>query len=101
MVWHSVVLPGTQTVTLVKSVLTLPPVAVGPPSTTTPATWGAAVPGEAEDPDPELPPPPQESNVNAKAQARPERSIRINPATSGCRPKTCRPAALAVDMHVP
>ena len=52
MVWHSVVLPGTQTVTLVKSVLTLPPVAVGPPSTTTAATLGAAVTGEAEDPEP-------------------------------------------------
>src|SRR5665213_867751 len=55
MVWHSLVLPGAQIVTVVKSVLTVPPAATGPPSTVTASVF-APLPLPVPVP-PLLPPP--------------------------------------------
>src|SRR6266850_4376536 len=96
MVWHEVVLPGTQTVTVVNTVLTL--LLFGPPSTTTETTFDGAGAGATLVP---LPPPPQETKERLETPINP---AAIMPATfriSVSRPRRFRAARLAVDRPGP
>src|SRR5450631_3683670 len=95
MVWHSVVLPGTQTVTLVNSVLTL--LLFGPASTTTDATLvGAGVDTTLAPP---LPPPPQETNERLERQISPAAIMRTRFRISGSHPRKFRAATPAADRR--
>jgi hypothetical protein len=80
MVWQFVVLPGTQTVTVVNRVLMSGLVLVGPASTTTPTTFepvGVELPEEPLDPVARpLSPPPQESTDAHRAAHRLKRRAR-------------------------
>src|SRR6266567_7459769 len=94
MVWHEVVLPGTQTVTVVYSVLTL--LLFGPASTMTETTFegfvGAGVGTTLAPP----PPPPQETNARLDRPISPAATIWATFRISVSRPRKFRAARLAV-----
>src|ERR1700730_14292134 len=91
MVWHEVVLPGTQTVTVVNSVLTL--LLFGPASTMTATSFeGAGVDTTFAPP----PPPPQETNERLDRPISPAATIWATFRISVSRPRRFRRARLAV-----
>ena len=79
MVWHWVVLPGTQMVTVVYRVFTVGLVAVGPPLTTTGTTLEAAatVPVVEVELLPGGLPPPHDVPINTRISATPLRNTRV------------------------
>src|SRR5260370_41119647 len=94
MVWHSVVLPGTQTVTVANSVLTL--LLFGPASTMTDNTFeGGGVDITAAPP----PPPPQETNDRLDTPISPATIMWATLRISVTRPRRFRAARLAVGRH--
>src|SRR5450755_4280667 len=99
MVWHSVVLPGTHTVTVVYKVLTAS--LEGPASTTTDTTFDAA--GTVvlpEEPEAGLEsPPPHETVARLNTNARPPLSARLNLSISATHPGRHRPVGLAANRR--
>src|SRR4029077_3507659 len=93
MVWHVVVLPGTQTVTVVNSVLTL--LLFGPASTVTATSFegfeGAGVDTTLAPP----PPPPQETNERPEKPMSPAAAMWATFRISVSRPRRFRAAKLA------
>src|ERR1700679_112696 len=106
MVWHCVVLPGTQIVTVPYRVLTLGfVVLMGPVSTTTARTFAAVVVPPDEEPDdepedarPESPPPQDATTMHSSSIIAPPNARLILPI-SAAHPRTRRPGRLAASTR--
>jgi hypothetical protein len=99
MVWHSVVLPGTHTVTVVYSVLML--LLLGPALTVTANTFDAgATVVVVEEPESGLDPP-QEAMARVSRRDRAQPAIRWNAAINAAHPRKHRRAALEANTPVP
>src|SRR6266404_1448182 len=98
MVWQLVVLPGTHTVTVVNSVLTLR--LFGPASTTTETTFEGGGGGVGVTPAPS-PPPPQETNTRLEKPISPAAIMWTTLRISVSRPWRSRAAGPAAGRHGP
>src|ERR1019366_4506206 len=101
MVWHSVVLPGMHTVTVVYKVLTVDALALsGPASTVTATTFDAAAivvtPEELGATVPP-PPPPHDTVARLNSIASPPPNARLNLSINATHPETPRPGPLAAN----